>query len=108
MAIMVVAEGDEKGGAEAINRQLHEYGCPFSTRTVTLGHLQRGGVPTPEDRRRATQMGSAAVAAILAGKTGMMVGTRDERTVLVPLEETYRSHRPVPLELLDLVETMML
>ena len=42
-----------------------------------MGHLQRGGVPTPEDRRRATQMGAGAINAIIAGKTGVMVGTAD-------------------------------
>ena len=108
MAIMVVAEGDEKGGAEAINQELQAHGCPFSTRTVTLGHLQRGGAPTPEDRRRATQMGCAAVDAILEGKSGMMAGTRDDQTVLIPFEQTFREHRPVPLELLDVLDHMML
>lgn len=106
MAIMVVAEGDEKGGAQAIQQQLKEFGCPFATRTVTLGHLQRGGAPTPEDRRRATQMGHAAVEAILAGKTGMMAGTRDDHSVLVPLAETFANHRPAPLELLKVLKNM--
>ena len=106
MAIMIVAEGDEKGGAVAINEQLLAHGCPFQTRTVTLGHLQRGGVPTPEDRRRASQMGCAAVQAILEGATSVMVGTQDDQTRLVPLTETVASHRPVPDSLLKLVEEM--
>jgi len=100
MAIMVIAEGDEKGGAELINAQLKQHACPFQTRTIVLGHLQRGGSPTPEDRRRATQMGNGAVKAILAGETGVMIGTRDDRSVSVPFEETYASHRPVSLDLL--------
>lgn len=108
MAIMVIAEGDEKGGADAIGEQLKQHGCPFSTRTVVLGHLQRGGVPTPEDRRRATQMGCGAVDAILAGKTGAMVGTQDDRCVLVPFEETFASHRPVSKDLLNVLDAMEL
>jgi 6-phosphofructokinase 1 len=106
MAIMIVAEGDEKGGVNEIAAQLKEHNCPFSTRTVVLGHLQRGGVPTPEDRRRATQMGARAVTAILAGKTGMMVGTDDDQTILTPFEETFKSHRPVSLDLLKVVNEM--
>ncbi|MEL7496177.1 MAG: ATP-dependent 6-phosphofructokinase [Planctomycetota bacterium] len=106
MAIMIVAEGDEKGGADEINEQLKQYDCPFQTRTITLGHLQRGGVPTPEDRRRATQMGWAAVEAIVNGKTGMMAGSCDEKTVLVPFEKTFETHRPVPLELLEVLKQM--
>jgi 6-phosphofructokinase 1 len=106
MAIMIIAEGDEKGGAEQINHQLIKRGCPFQTRTIVLGHLQRGGVPTPEDRRRATQMGRGAVEAILAGKTGVMIGTQDDCCVSVPFEETFERHRPVSLELLEVLNEM--
>ncbi|MFK7770231.1 MAG: ATP-dependent 6-phosphofructokinase [Mariniblastus sp.] len=106
MAIMVIAEGDEKGGAEAISEQLKQHDCPFSTRTVILGHLQRGGVPTPADRRRATQMGCGAVEAILAGKTGIMVGTQHDQCVTVKFEDTFKSHRPVPLDLLKVLNEM--
>ena len=106
MAIMVVAEGDEKGGADEINELLKQHDCPFSTRTVVLGHLQRGGVPTPEDRRRASQMGCGAVDAILRGETGVMIGTQDDQCVSVPFEQTFASHRPVSLELLKLFNEM--
>ncbi len=106
MAIMIVAEGDEQGGAEQINEQLITKDCPFATRTVVLGHLQRGGMPTPEDRRRATQMGCGAVTAILNGETGVMIGTVDDRCVSVPFEEAFRTHRPVSLHLLNLLRQM--
>ena len=108
MAIMIVAEGDEKGGAVAINQQLLEYDCPFKTRTVVLGHMQRGGVPSSEDRRRATQLGAAAINAIVAGKTGVMVGTSDDNTTMIPLLEAIKSHRPVPDALLKLLEQVQL
>ncbi len=106
MAIMIVAEGDEKGGANQINEQLIANGCPFPTRTLILGHLQRGGVPTPEDRRRATQMGHGAVAAILREETGVMVGTQNDCCVSVPFADTFRTHRPVSLDLLQVLEEM--
>lgn len=41
--MIVVAEGDELGGAEVLNEKLLKAGCPFQTRVVKLGHLQRGG-----------------------------------------------------------------
>ena len=108
MAIMIVAEGDEKGGAVAINEQLQAHGCPFATRTIVLGHMQRGGAPTPEDRRRATHLGAAAVNAIIAGETCVMVGTADDDTVLTPLVEAIKAHRPVPDSLLKLLEQIQL
>jgi 6-phosphofructokinase 1 len=85
---------------------LRAHGCPFDTRAVILGHLQRGGSPTPEDRRRATQMGCGAVDAVLEGKTGVMIGTEDDRCVCVPFQETFRSHRPVSLDLLRVLKQM--
>ena len=105
-AIMIVAEGDERGGAEILNRELIEANCPFSTRIVVLGHLQRGGVPTPEDRRRATQMGYGAVQAIVAGQTGMMTGTHNDQCLWTPFEECYAEHRTIPDHILRLLDAM--
>ncbi len=104
--MMIVAEGDELGGAEILNRQLTENGCPFSTRVVVLGHLQRGGSPTPEDRCRASLMGHGAVRAILDGATGVMVGTQDNQCHLVPFDETFATHRPIPEHLLELLHVL--
>ncbi|MGI9518503.1 MAG: ATP-dependent 6-phosphofructokinase [Pirellulaceae bacterium] len=104
--MMIVAEGDETGGAEILNDQLQQLGCPFDTRVVVLGHLQRGGAPTPEDRRRASQMGYGAVLALARGETGVMIGTQDDDCVSVPLEETFASHRPIPRHLLDMLERL--
>ena len=105
--ILIVAEGDERGGAAELIEQLENENCPYSMRTVVLGHLQRGGTPTPEDRRRATQMGSAAVHAMMDGKSGVMIGTRDDQIVLTPLPETFARHRQIPPSVLELIEEMM-
>lgn len=104
--IMIVAEGDEKGGAAVIDQQLVASGCPFPTRVVILGHLQRGGVPTPEDRRRSTQMGFGAVQAILDGKTGVMTGTQNDACIWTPFEECFATHRPIPQQVLDILDAM--
>ncbi len=104
--IMIVAEGDERGGVAEIIDQLKSEDCPYSMRTIVLGHLQRGGSPTPEDRRRATQMGSAAVRVILDGETGVMVGTRDDQCVLTPFVETFANHRTIPASVLELIQEM--
>ena len=104
--MMIVAEGDEVGDANTINGLLAEAGCPFATRIVVLGHLQRGGTPTPEDRVRATQMGSAAVRALIAGETGVMIGVHGESTVATPFSEVIKDHRPIPSNMITLLETM--
>ena len=104
--LMVVAEGDEAGNAFEIDKKLTEQGNPFKSRVVVLGHLQRGGSPTPEDRRRATQMGSAAVAAIAAGKSGIMIGTAGEETVETPFSDAVHQKRQIPPQLIRLLEEM--
>ena len=104
--LMIVAEGDEEGGAEILNEQLKKHDCPFPTRVLVLGHLQRGGTPTPEDRRRASHMGYGAVTALMRGETGVMIGTQNDACVSVPFETTYAEHRAIPQQLLDLVDTL--
>jgi 6-phosphofructokinase 1 len=55
-------------------------------RCVVLGHLQRGGSPTPADRLLATRYGAAAVNALNDGITGEMVALRAQDIITVPLE----------------------
>ncbi|MHC4401961.1 MAG: ATP-dependent 6-phosphofructokinase [Planctomycetota bacterium] len=104
--MIVVAEGDEYGGAEKLQADLRAAGCPFSTRTLILGHLQRGGSPVPADRILAARLGDFAVRSILAGHGGAMAGLARGELVLTPFAETYAQHKPVPEELLKLLETL--
>lgn len=104
--IIIVAEGDEEGGAEKLNEGLCSIGCPFPTRVVILGHLQRGGSPVTSDRILATRLGDYAVRSILAGHTGAMAGEFRGELVLTPFPETYSQHKAVPPELVALLETM--
>ena len=104
--MMIVAEGDEGGGATVLLEELKKRGCPYSMRAVVLGHLQRGGSPTPEDRILASQLGEFAVQSILDGKTGVMAGTVGTTCVLTPLPETFQAHKPIPNALFSLMETL--
>jgi len=104
--IAVVAEGDELGGAMALHVRLKASTCPFDTRVVTLGHLQRGGSPVPVDRILASRLGDFAVRGILAGKTGVLAGEIRGELTLTPFEQACRGHKPLPQELLALLETL--
>ena len=59
----------------------------FETRYALLGHIQRGGTPTPFDRILATRYGVAAVDLIAKGEQGRMVSFRGGELVSVPVEE---------------------
>lgn len=104
--MVVVAEGDELGGAMHIDEQLRAAGCPFESRVVLLGHLQRGGTPVPDDRILAAKLGDFAVKSLDRGATGVMAGEVQAKLTLTPFEETYAQHKAVPGELLDVLHTM--
>jgi 6-phosphofructokinase 1 len=104
--MVVVAEGDELGGAIPLDKAIREAGCPFETRVVLLGHLQRGGAPVPADRILATRLGDFAVASLGGGATGVMAGQISGNLILTPLEQTYSQHKSVPEGLLQLLQTM--
>ncbi len=104
--MVVVAEGDEFGGAIVLDAELKKAGCPFETRAMLLGHIQRGGTPTPDDRILATKLGDFAVQSLDRGATGVMAGEIRGQLTLTPFLDTYAQHKAVPESLLELLRTM--
>jgi 6-phosphofructokinase 1 len=74
----------------------------FETRVTVLGHLQRGGSPTPVDRIWATRLGVAAVDLIVDGKSGVIPIRRNGDVEVVPLADVIKETRRVPRDLYDL------
>jgi ATP-dependent phosphofructokinase / diphosphate-dependent phosphofructokinase len=72
--------------------------CGMEARCTVLGHLQRGGSPSPFDRWLATRFGAGAMRAIEAGKFGHMVGLRGTQIVEVPLAEALAVPKRVDVE----------
>lgn len=70
----------------------------METRVTTLGHVQRGGVPSPTDRLLATQLGVKAAELIAEGTFGVMVAIKGDRLEPVPLEKVAGKKRTVPLD----------
>jgi 6-phosphofructokinase 1 len=71
----------------------------FESRVTILGHVQRGGTPTPVDRIIASQMGVAAIDAVLDGAWGTMSAIRGHEVVRVSLEDATRELKRVPQSL---------
>jgi 6-phosphofructokinase 1 len=65
-------------------------------RVVVLGHLQRGGQPTPFDRILATRFGAAAVRVLAEGRYGEVVVSRGAKITTVSMAETAGKVRTVP------------
>jgi ATP-dependent phosphofructokinase / diphosphate-dependent phosphofructokinase len=93
------AFGHERLGGigEALARVI-EQRTGRESRAVVLGHVQRGGTPTPFDRVLATRFGLAAVRAVHAGESGVMVALRGTDIVRVPLAQAIARLKLVPLE----------
>jgi ATP-dependent phosphofructokinase / diphosphate-dependent phosphofructokinase len=76
----------------------------IETRVTVLGHVQRGGTPTPFDRVLSTRFGVAATDAVHAGAFGSMVALQADRVVTVPLEDAVRDLKRVGTELRDVAQ----
>lgn len=93
--IIVVAEGDELGSASEIAAKVKERLPNYETRVTTLGHIQRGGSPTCNDRVLAGTLGYEAVMALIDGKSGVMVGQVNGRTAYTPFDEACSRHNEI-------------
>ncbi|WP_119066952.1 6-phosphofructokinase [Rubrobacter indicoceani] len=85
------------GVAEGLAAELKER-TGIDTRHVVLGHLQRGGTPTANDRILSTRYGYRAAEAVANGEWGKMVALRGDRIVTVGLEEAVSETKTVPPE----------
>lgn len=104
--IVIVAEGDETGGALKLAEQV-KIVCPeFDTKVTILGHIQRGGSPSALDRVLASRLGNAAVNALLEGKTNIMVGVLHRDISFIPFEKAIKHHQKINMDLLNLVEVL--
>jgi len=72
--VIIVAEGDDAGGAFKIAELVNQKFDKLETKVAILGHIQRGGNPTCMDRVLATRLGFEAVEGLMQGKTRVMVG----------------------------------
>jgi ATP-dependent phosphofructokinase / diphosphate-dependent phosphofructokinase len=118
-SIVVAAEGavPKEGTAMTLETgELDEFGHPrlggigarleyeierrtgYETRATVLGHVQRGGTPTPYDRVLATRFGLAAIDAVHERQWGKMAALRSTDIELVPLSDAVASLRTVPVQ----------
>ncbi len=104
--IIVVAEGDDAGGAFEVARQVREHFDYFDTRVTVLGHIQRGGTPTCMDRVNASELGMAAVQALLDGKHSLLMGKLRGELSETPFEKAIKSHNSIDTNLLQLVRVL--
>ena len=125
-AIVVVAEGAKfpEGDLATHDTSLDSFGHPrlsgigqtlaeeiekrtgYETRSVNLGHTQRGGTPTAYDRMLATRYGVAAIDLVHAGKFGRLVVLRGTQISDIPIADAIAKTRTVGQDLLDVAKSL--
>jgi 6-phosphofructokinase 1 len=103
--IIVVAEGF-KPGAASLAEMIKEIDTGFHTRVTILGHVQRGGSPTPFDRLLATRFGFQAVEFLVAGKTNIMTGLDGKYIVDVPLADVIANPKVLTPEYINMAKIL--
>lgn len=105
-SLVVIAEGDETGGALKLSEKLRDDFAKYEMRVCILGHIQRGGAPTARDRVLASRLGAAAVRVIHEGHTHVMVGIVNGSIKLTPLKMTFGKKKDINYELVELAKTL--
>jgi 6-phosphofructokinase 1 len=107
-SIIVVAEGDEEGGANVVANKVKAH-MPYADIKVTLlGHIQRGGSPTAYDRILASRLGTATVEGLINGRKNVMAGVINNEVVFTPFHETITEKKLIHQDLIRLVNILSL
>lgn len=105
-SIVLVAESPVTGGAMGLAERVRKEYPQYDVRVTILGHLQRGGSPTAQDRILASRMGAAAVDALLEGQRNVMIGESNDKIVYVPFSKAIKNDKPIDRELLNTLKRL--
>ena len=107
--LVVVAEGDQAGGAFSVAEQVQQRlsgRLQVDYRVTVLGHLQRGGVPTARDRVLGTVLGAAAVECLNEGMDHHLVSEVDGALAYTPMADVLKMTKELPSDLMHLLHTV--
>lgn len=106
-SIIVVAEGDDAGGAMDIMRKVAPHFEGYDLRTTILGHIQRGGSPSYLDRAIATRSGILAVELLREGKSNLMVGIKSDELVTISIDDAIDKSASPNLEKEEILKKLL-
>lgn len=102
-SIIVIAEG--AGSGVEVGRYLAEH-TGLDVRVTVLGHVQRGGAPTAQDRILASRLGAYAVELCKSGQSGMMAATVNGELQAIPFEQVFANTRLPLMPVYDLANIL--
>jgi 6-phosphofructokinase 1 len=104
--LIVVAEGDEFGGANKVQEVLKDKLPNAEIRVCILGHIQRGGSPSCLDRLIASRMGYHAVECLLEGRFNVFAGILNNKMHYIPLESAVKNKGKISDEWMKIVKIL--
>lgn len=105
--LIIVAEGyDGAGGASGLAEIIKERLPSADVRVCVLGHIQRGGSPTCDDRLVASHMGYYAVESLMVGRKNVMVGVINNKIHYTPLEKAVKEKQKIGQEWMKIVKIL--
>ncbi|GIK29059.1 MAG: ATP-dependent 6-phosphofructokinase [Phototrophicaceae bacterium] len=107
--MVVVAEGatnDANELAQYLHQQSNNNGAGFEVRATTLGHVQRGGIPTAYDRLLGSRLAAHAMDCLAKGQYNVLAGQLGGKMAATPLAEVAGRTKPIPTELFELAEVL--
>lgn len=102
-SMVLVTESEVTGGAIKLAERVKKEYPQYDVRVSILGHLQRGGSPSAQDRILASRMGIAAIQALLENQRNVMIGIRENEIDYVPFKRAIRKEREISEELRDVL-----
>lgn len=105
-SLVVVAEGDETGGAIKLAELIREDFKQYDMRVCILGHTQRGGSPTARDRVLASRLGAASIKVLTEGQSGVMVGIVNNELKVTPLHVAVSKEKELDRTLIELARLL--
>lgn len=100
-SIVLVAESPITGGAMGLAERVRNEWPNYDVRVTILGHLQRGGSPTAQDRILASRMGAAAIDALIEGQRNVMIGDYNDEIIYVPIAKAVHKSKPIDPTLVE-------
>lgn len=105
-SLVVVAEGDETGGAIKLAEKIKDDFSQYDMRVCILGHIQRGGAPTARDRVLASRLGASAVKVLQEGHSKVMVGVVNNALKITPLRVAISKKKALDDTLIELARIL--
>ncbi len=106
--LIVVAEGNQNGGAHEIARKVNEKFSGYETKVTVIGHQQRGGSPSAADRLLASRLGYESVNALLDGKKGLALGIINDKVAYTTFEDAITKDKKPGKDMIRMAEILAL